>query len=83
MKNHTGTAIRKHGARNTHELIWKLGWLHPEPAVPEPRLHPQGEPHQYKIECAVVPGQPGMIRLSVDPNFPDEALVEKINAQFR
>ena len=39
VKNHMGTAIRKYGARNSHDLIWRLGWLNPEPVEPNDDLH--------------------------------------------
>ena len=41
----------------------------------------EDEPHFYDIVCRVC-GQPGQVRISVDPNFPDAALVQKVEDEF-
>lgn len=38
VKNHMGTAIRKYGAKNSHDLIYRLGWFNPTPCEPNDDL---------------------------------------------
>jgi len=70
VKNHLGTAIKKYGARNSHDLIYKLGWFDPDPEVhPSTAARPThnpGDAHEYDLICRVC-GTAGVIRLLIDP----------------
>jgi hypothetical protein len=43
--------------------------------------HQREEPHHYDIVCRTC-GQPGVLKVSVDPNFPDPDLIAKIEGEF-
>jgi hypothetical protein len=67
-RNHEG---QHHGAqKDESEMFWGADGKHAE-----------GEAHDYALVCKVC-GQPGVIRVSVDPNFPDADLIAKVKDEF-